>query len=71
MTRRRGPTCRCCGMPAESAYCGPCGANHIRHATTVRAAILAIWGTAGLARYETELRAQRLTKRPGRKRRAA
>ena len=75
MTRNRGPRCRCCGMPAESTYCGPCGANHVRHAAVVHAVILAIWGTAGLASYETELRAQRLARRratkPGRKGRAA
>ena len=30
VTRPRGPGCRCCGMPAESTYCAPCGADHIR-----------------------------------------
>ena len=32
--QRRGPTCRCCGMPAESTYCAPCGADHIRSGVT-------------------------------------
>ncbi len=50
-------------MPAESTYCGPCGADHVRHAAAVQAAIVAIWGSAGLASYETELRAQRLARR--------
>ena len=58
-------------MPAESTYCGPRGADHVRYAAAVQAVILAIWGTAGLASYETELRARRLARRratkPGRK----
>ena len=63
MTRNRGARCRCCGMPAESTYCGPCGADHVRHAAIVQAAIVALWGSAGLARYQTDVRAQRLAKR--------
>ena len=35
-------------MPAESTYCGPCGADHVRHAAVVQAAIVALWGSAGL-----------------------
>lgn len=61
--RRRGPTCRCCGMPAESTYCGPCGADHVRHAAVAQAAVLALWGSAGLTQWQTELRARRLAGR--------
>ena len=54
-------------MPAESIYCGPCGAGcHVRHAATVQAAIVAIWGTAGLTRYQAEARVQRLFARQAR-----
>jgi hypothetical protein len=60
MTARRA-SCRCCGMPGDSARCGPCTAEHVRHAATVRAAILAAFGSQGLVRYETTLRAQRLS----------
>jgi hypothetical protein len=35
----------------------PCGADHIRHAAVAQAVILALWGTAGLTRYQTEIRA--------------
>ena len=51
---------------AETTYCGPCGANHVRHAATVQAAIVAIWGTAGLTRYQAEARLQRLFARQAR-----
>jgi len=57
-------------MPAESTYCGPCGADHVRHVAVAEAAVLALWGTAGLTQWQTELRTRRLaagrTTRPGR-----
>ena len=75
MTRRRGPTCRCCGALAASAYCDNCGGHHTQRAAVAQAAIVAIWGTAGLTRYQTEVRAGRLagrrTTKPGRKGQAA
>ena len=61
MTRNRGPWCRCRGMPAENTHCGLCGADHVRHVAAVQAAIVALWGSAGLTLYQTEVRAQRLS----------
>ena len=67
-TRRRGPRrCRCCGVRSESDLCAACGAESVRHALVVRAAILATFGTAGLTRYETALRTERAQRGEGRK----
>jgi predicted amidophosphoribosyltransferase len=70
VTRRR-TACRCCGQPADSTYCARCGTENTRHATTVRAAILATFGTDGLTRYQTTLRAQRLAAKRATTRRTA
>ena len=63
MTRGRFSTCKCCGALAASAYCDGCVAHHTRRIAVAQAAIVAIWGTAGLARYQTEVRVQRLSGR--------
>ena len=69
--RRRFTTCRCCGGLTASSLCDPCGSHHAQRIAVVQAAILALWGSAGAVRYETELRARRLASRratrPGRK----
>jgi hypothetical protein len=71
---RRFTTCRCCGGFASSAYCSGCGAHNTQRLAVAQAAVLALWGTAGLARWQTELRARRLsarrTTRPERKARS-
>ena len=68
--RRRFSTCRCCGGLAASVYCDQCGAHHVQRAALVQAAVRALWGNAGATRFETELRARRLsarrTAKPGR-----
>jgi hypothetical protein len=49
MTRgRRFSTCRCCGALAASVYCDGCGAHHTQRAAVAEAAVLALWGTAGI-----------------------
>lgn len=71
MTRRRSPVCRCCGALAASAYCDQCGTHLVQRAAIVQAAVAAIWGTAGVTKFQTEMRARRLvarrTAKPGRK----
>ena len=69
--RRRFSTCRCCGGLAASAFCDQCGAYHVQRAALVQAVILALWGSAGLTRYQTEMQAQRLSARRARPRRTA
>jgi len=72
---RRFTTCKCCGGLTSSAYCDRCGAHHTHHAALVQAVIRALWGSAGLTQYQTEMRGRRLAKqratKPGRKGRAA
>ena len=65
VTRRRGPTCRRLACGREHLL-RPVRADHVRHAATVQAAIVAIWGTAGLTRYQAEARLQRLFARQAR-----
>ena len=69
--RARRRICRCCGDPAESSYCCPCGARHVKHARVVLFIIRALWGSAGVAQYQTALAARRLAARRTPTRRAA
>ena len=74
--RRRFTTCRCCGGFASSAYCDGCGDHHARRLAVAQAAVAALWGADGVARFRTELRARRISARrtankpPARTRRA-
>ncbi len=60
---RRFTTCKCCGGFSASAYCDGCGAHHVQRAAVVQAVIRALWGSAGLTQYETEVRGRRLATR--------
>ena len=71
MIRGRIPVCKCCGSLSPSAYCDGCGAHHTQRIAVVHAAIVALWGSVGLTRYQTEVRAQRLSARRARSRRTA
>jgi hypothetical protein len=63
MTRGRFSTCRCCGALTTSAYCDACGRHRAQRDTVVHDVVTALWGKAGAASFQTELRARRLTAR--------
>ena len=63
MTRGRIPVCKCCGSLSASSLCGPCGSHHTQRLAAAQAAVLALWGTAGLAQWQTEIRVRRLAGR--------
>jgi len=71
MTARRFSTCRCCGGLSASSLCDGCGDYYARRLAVTQAAVAAIWGADGVARFKTELRARRLgvrrTTKQGRK----
>jgi hypothetical protein len=71
MTPARFSPCRCCGTLCASAYCDGCGAHHTQRIAVAEAAVAAIWGTAGLTRFKTELRVRRIAGRRTTTRRTA
>jgi recombinational DNA repair protein RecR len=68
---RRFTTCRCCGGFAASAYCDNCSARHAQRIAVAQAAVAALWGADGVARFKAELRARRLSARRTTTRRTA
>ena len=60
---RRFTICKCCAGLSASAYCDGCGAHHAHRAAAALAAVRALWGNDGAARFETELRGRRLSAR--------